>query len=479
MARIKMSKDADSPEMNRKIAPEDVSASIRPDELGRILNLKKDLDYSDVLAKYACRYLQMGWDLVAVNPKGAVNMDLDFRQPEGVWSKRLADLGMEGVQVNLGVRTGAASNLLVLEVRPGEGELPFEGWDDWRSGCVAEVGGGWEQHYYTLPQGWPLPSSCFIDPHRLMVFGAGGLVLAPPSLEPRVQETLRWLRPPWESPPSRPSPRLWQFLQGNVPTAAGPVVEDEPTVPEWEEIYGTISQHPAVLQVLLAPAASAEEYYLQVLQTALNAGLTDPEVLLGLLWHAPLGDARSRPQGRKELYNLITVTQKEQAKAALDRVETLIQELQGAFAFLSGAGGQAPEAAPSLPHPAKQGPPPPPASSHFIPPTVQPKAPQGPEPNFTLPRQGMSRFVPEVFDQPTARVLWRPRESILVERDRYEAMLYELGKLGAFHEIQKLCFRENKLLKDKIETQQQKEISRLRRLCTQYKNQKKDKGWWR
>jgi hypothetical protein len=91
----------------------------------------------------------------------------------------------------------------------------------------------------------------------------------------------------------------------------------------------------------------------------------------------------------------------------------------------------------------------------------------------------MGRFVPEVFDQPTARVLWRPRESILVERDRYEAMLYELGKLGAFHEIQKHYFRENKLLKDRIDTQQQKEISRLRRLCSQNQKQKKEKGWWR
>jgi len=74
-----------------------------------------------------------------------------------------------------------------------------------------------------------------------------------------------------------------------------------------------------------------------------------------------------------------------------------------------------------------------------------------------------------------------------VERDRYEAMLYELGKLGAFHEIQQDSFRENKLLKERIDSQQQKEISRLRRLCTQNQNQnknenqnqKKDKGWWR
>jgi hypothetical protein len=480
MTRPKMKNDDDSPEIGRRIAPKNVSAGIRPDELGRILNLKRDLDYSDVLSKYACRYLQIGWDLVAVNPKGAVDLDLDFHQPQGIWTRRLADLGMEGVQVNLGVRTGAASNLLVLEVRPGDGEPPFDNWDDWRSGCVAEVGGGWEQHYYILPQGWPAPSSCFLDPHRLMVFGAGGLVLAPPSLEPRVQENMRWLRPPWETPPCRPSPRLWQFLMEHIPNLAAPEPEDEPQVPEWGDIYGTISVHPTVLQILLAPATSPEEYYLQILQTALESGLTDPQVLLGLLWHAPLGDARSRPQGRQELQNLIAGSQKkDESQAALERVTTLLQELQGAFAALSGAGGQAPAAAPLPPLPSKPAPPPAPVSYNHSPPNSQPEVWNEPGGSFSHPRQNQTNSLPEVYDHAAMRVLWRPRGNIQVERDRYEAMLYELGKLGAWNEIQQDYSRENKLLREKIESQREKEISRLRRLCTQNQNEKKDKGWWR
>ena len=92
-----------------------------------------------------------------------------------------------------------------------------------------------------------------------------------------------------------------------------------------------------------------------------------------------------------------------------------------------------------------------------------------------LPGQGQTQTLPEVFDQAAAKLFWMPRDSMMVERDRYEAMLYELGKLGAWHEMQKHYFRENKLLKEKLDSQQQKEISRLRRLC----NQKKDKGWWR
>ena len=482
MNRPKIKKAVDPPERSRKIAPEDISAGIRPEELGRILNLKKDLDYSDVLSKYASRYLQIGWDLVAINPKCAVDLDLDFRQPQGIWTQRLADLGMEGVQVNLGVRTGTPSNLLVLELRPRGGEHPFGGVDDWRSGCVAEVGGGWEQHYYVLPQGWPAPPSCFLDPHQLMVFGAGGLVLAPPSLEPRVQENMRWLRPPWESPPCRPSPRLWQFLQQQIPQLSEPVMEEEQTPPAWEEIYGAVAAHPEVLQVLLAPAADVEDYYLRVLNTALDAGLTDPQVLLGLLWHAPQGDARSRPRGLQELQNLIAGTRQEQPQNAIERVTSLLQELQGAFAALGAMGqGQAPAAGPPPPPPPPPPPrqAPPPVSYNYPPPRSQEELrPKNPD-RVGLPRRAKEQNLPEVYEPPAMRVLWRPRENIAVDRDRYEAMLYELGKLGAWNEIQKDFQRENKSLKDKLDSQQQKEISRLRKQCTENQNQKKDKGWWR
>ena len=398
MNHPKMKTDTDPPEKSRKISPDKVSAAIRPDELGRILNLKRDLEYSDVLSKYASRYLQIGWDLVAVNPKGAVDLNLDFRQPQGIWSRRLTDLGMEGVQVNLGVRTGEASNLMVLEVRPGEGETPFKRWDDWRSGCVAEVGGGWEQHYYVLPQGWPAPSSCFLDTHHLMVFGTGGLVLAPPSMEPRVQENLRWLRPPWESPPCRPSSWLWEFLMEHIPNLAAPNIKEEPPPPGWEEIYGTIAAYPMILQALLAPAADAAEYYLQLLHTALNAGLTDSQVLLGLLWHAPLGDARSRPRGRQELQTLIDATQKEQFQAALDRVNNLIQELQAAFAALSGIGSQAPPATPPL-----RAAPLAPVSHNYTPPPSRTEVWQGPPGKFGLPPQSQAPSLPELYDHPSMR----------------------------------------------------------------------------
>jgi len=158
-------------------------------------------------------------------------------------------------------------------------------------------------------------------------------------------------------------------------------------------------------------------------------------------------------------------------------VTTLIQELQSVFAVL-GAGGQAPTASPIPPSNPRQAPPTP-VSHSYTPPQPRIESWQGPEVNFTLPSQDQNPFIPQVYEPPKMRVLWRPRENITVERDRYEAMLYELGKLGAWYEIQKDCSRENKTLKEQIDSQQKKEISRLRRLCTQTQNQKKDKGWWR
>ena len=117
-------------------------------------------------------------------------------------------------------------------------------------------------------------------------------------------------------------------------------------------------------------------------------------------------DARSRPQGRQELQNLIDATQQEQSQAALEKVNTLIQELQGAFAALSNTGGQAPQAIPPLgAAPAA------PVSHGYTPPQPERKVWQGPPGKFSLPAQPQTTTLPEVYEHPSMRVLWRPRES--------------------------------------------------------------------
>jgi len=62
-----------------------------------------------------------------------------------------------------------------------------------------------------------------------------------------------------------------------------------------------------------------------------------------------------------------------------------------------------------------------------------------------------------------------------VERRRYEAMIYELGKLGALQDFFKREHRQNKALRDKLESQWTKELEYLRQLVAK----KTKKGWYR
>ncbi len=167
-------KDQDEQRHQAQVPARNIKAGVREEEVCQIYNLKKNLDYSDILIKYANKYLKLGWDLVAVNAQGETALDLDFREPEEFWSPKLTTLGLEGVQINLGVRTGKPSHLLVLEVHRDASLAPFNQRGDWGSGCVAEVGSDREQHYYKMPRGWQPPSSYFLESFQIMVFGEEG-----------------------------------------------------------------------------------------------------------------------------------------------------------------------------------------------------------------------------------------------------------------------------------------------------------------
>jgi len=281
----------------------DYTVRVGQEEIGRILNLRENLDQRELLVTYVSRYQRLGWVLTAVTGPGE-EADLDFNQPPAAWAGKLRDLGVDKIQVNVGLRTGKASGLLVLEVNQGEGAPPLESLGSWRADCVAAVGESREQHYYALPPGGPWPASFFLAP-QVMVYGEGGLVLAPPSLEWQSLEPWRWLKPPWESPPRPPGAAVWQFLQDYLPEPPVPATLEEAQIPPWEEVYQRISRWDTVLKALLAPAASPEEYYQGLLQAALAVGLTEAPLLLGLLWHAPQGDARQRPERWQYLQGLV------------------------------------------------------------------------------------------------------------------------------------------------------------------------------
>jgi hypothetical protein len=287
------------------MSSKELAVRIGHDEIGRILDLKERIDHHGLWVDFAERYRSLGWVLVAMDARGKAELSLDFSQPREVWSQKLADLGLEDIQLNVGIRTGKASRLLILEVNKGEGALSLDQMGEWRSECVAEVGNSREQHYYALPPERLAPPSFFLAP-QVLIYGEGGLVLAPPSIEPQGRDPWRWRRPPWENPPQHPKPAVWQFIRNHASPSAAPGAE--PQVLPWEDVYRNISPYGLVLKALLVPAPSVEAYYYGVLTTALGVGLKDPEVLLSLLWHAPHGDCRTRSGRWEYLQDLVAAT---------------------------------------------------------------------------------------------------------------------------------------------------------------------------
>jgi hypothetical protein len=75
-------------------------------------------------------------------------------------------------------------------------------------------------------------------------------------------------------------------------------------LPPWEEIYRRVASFGEIVHALVAPAASYDQYYARLLNTALEYGLNDPTLVLGLLWHAPRGDLKDNPQRWPHLQSL-------------------------------------------------------------------------------------------------------------------------------------------------------------------------------
>lgn len=268
------------------MAAKDFTVRVGQEEIGHILDRKENLDHHRQLWDHMSRYQALSWNLAVVSARGGADLGLDLTQPRETWWKQLADLGLGGVQVNLAVRTGQPSALLVLEVNKGEGALSLDLLGEWRAQCVAELGNR-EQHYYALPPGKQPPASFFFA-REVLIYGEEGLVLAPPSIEVEAKEPWRWVKPPWVSPPQPPKAAVWQFLREQK----GKAVPEAEEMLSWEEIYQAIVSHEVVLKALLVPPATFEKYYRDILLAAMAVGLRDRRVLLGLFWHAPHGDAQ-------------------------------------------------------------------------------------------------------------------------------------------------------------------------------------------
>jgi hypothetical protein len=291
--------------------PKDFSVRLGQEEIGRIFNLKENLDLKDLLVTYAPRYQQMGWVLVGIKSPESAPLELDLNQPAELWARQFSEMGADQGHINIAIRTGKASNLLVLEVNQGEGTLSLDQWGDWRANCIAEMGGCREQHYYALPLEAQAPPSFFLAP-QVLIYAEEGLLLVPPSLEPKAREPWRWLRPPWEAAPLPPKPAVWQFLKEHIPATLM-----KPEELSWEEIYRMIAPHGALLQSLLMPPSSQDQYFQGIINTALGLGFKDPALLFGLLWHAPHGEDRHNPEKRDYFQALADTARDRQVGATL------------------------------------------------------------------------------------------------------------------------------------------------------------------
>jgi hypothetical protein len=273
-----------------KKAPADFQVRIGEDELGRIFHLRDSLDQSELLIQHADHYRDLNWVLEA---QGEGVATLDFSQSSEVWGERLMTLALAGVEVDLGIKTGLPSRLLVLETPRGETLLDTYG--EWRSPCRALAGENWEQHYFVLSPGSRVPVAGEVEDYHVRIYGQDGLVLAPPSRRREDSTFWTWLAPPWELPPDAPGPPLWEFLEDfGLLREAGELDLAAKVLP-WDQVYALIAPHEDLIRTLLTPTASVAAYYRELARQAQQAGIHDRNVLFALLWHAPQGDARNSP----------------------------------------------------------------------------------------------------------------------------------------------------------------------------------------
>jgi hypothetical protein len=462
----------------QKIHMDEVHVSVRPEEIDSILGLRNTFDYFEILGKYVSSYLELGWIVKLVIPHLDIALDIDFRQVREVWNQGLTDLAVKGIHACLMVYTGSASNLLVLGVRGKNSEKALVFGRDWRARCIMQAGEEKELHFFTWPQTLTLPDQTAFETLDLQIFGEGGKVALPPSLAPAAGEPVHWLVPPWENPPCPPTPRLMEFLRGHCEGADLGNQQAESEMPAWEEIFTHIASHASLMQTLLTPVASSEEYYRGLLKEARAVGLEGERLLLGLLWHAPLGSARHEPKSLQGLKDLLQETNKGSGLTPnISQVEKqladLIQDLSMAVADLNKAREhnlqdtyKNPDSLASQPNHAGQ------EMKSWL--TV-PK-------NFTLGHVQESSFRSRsqssaTTERPSRYVVHPPiypHGEIPVNRNQYEAMIYELGRLGAVEKINHRFVKEADSTKVKIEAQRQEEIDHLRQLVREKKNRK----WW-
>ncbi len=408
-----------------KVAPDNYAVRVGEDEIGRILGLKQNHDLSEELLRTANRYHQLGWKLAVVRGWPFSDLGVDFSQPQDSWSKTLRELALREGQLGLAMHTGEVSRHFVLEVSSEDGFAALAHLGDWRGACVAHAGSSRELHYFQMPPQRIPPATKELPGLAVTVHGEGGLAPLPPTPDSRSQEAWRWLVAPWEHSPGYPIGPLWDFLERHQVLHRPAGMGVDPELPSWDELFHHIAAFEDVMQALLAPASSPQEYYQRLLHTAWGAGLTHPNLLKGLLWHAPHGDAKQRPERWEYLQTLVA--------GVSDGGMTLVSPPGP----VPGRYGSHPDSAAAR-LPSARGAP---AWDNWRPPAYP--APGGGGLGAQMPQHGQE---PGRFDYPPVKPgLGRPplrqsslgetfafmEDRVILERSRYEAMVFEMGKLSS------------------------------------------------
>jgi hypothetical protein len=286
--------------------PQGRRVKIHREEMESLLNLKSKLDHEEAVSNYAAKYQKLGWELKVLNPREGTDLEVDAGSDPGTWVNRWREPGLPGPEINLGVRTGKGSRLMVLEVAKGAGEAILDQYWPWRAECIAVLGGGLERHFYAWQSSPLFDSASLGGATEFRWYGEGQMILVPPSMETERLESWEWLRPPWETPPQYPGQSVANFLQHYLTRAPQPRPEVSLS---WQEVYCLAAPFEPLLQALAASYPSAQTYYQGILTAAAAVGLTSPEVLLSVLWHAPGGNAHQHPEGVVHLEKLVAAAQ--------------------------------------------------------------------------------------------------------------------------------------------------------------------------
>ena len=186
----------------------------------------------------------------------ALSLTVDAGADPETWVNRLWEPGLPGPEINLGVRTGKRSRLMVLEVAKGPGEAILDQYGPWRAECIAVLGAGRERHFYAWQPSPLFDSASLGGATEFRWYGEGQVILVPPSIETESLETWQWLCPPWETPPQYPGQPVADFLQQHLTREPQPRPEVSLS---WQEVYCLVSPFEPLLQALAASYPSIAE----------------------------------------------------------------------------------------------------------------------------------------------------------------------------------------------------------------------------